>query len=459
MVALELLIILLLIVVNGVFAAAEIAVLSARKVRLQVKAGKGDRKAQQALRLVEHPNTFLATVQIGITLVGTLASAFGGARVALVLQRSFERVPWLQPYSASLALGIVVLAITYLSLVLGELAPKRLALRDPEGYTRRIAVPFLALSSLAHPLVRFLTWSSRTVVRLIAGEAQAQPAITEEEIEALLEAGAKGGALGETERRLMQSVLDLSDVQVRSIMIPRTAIVGVEAGQPLEAVLPRLIQSGFSRLPVYQGDLDHIVGILHLRDVVGVDPSALQRDVASFARPALFVAEGMSVYRLLETFRRHRTQVAIVLDEYGGTAGLVTLEDVLEEIIGELSDEHDVVAEAKIRPRGSDSWIVDGLTPIEHLKEELGVTQELTGEKEYRFETVGGLVMAHLGHIPKAGESFCSDGYRFEVLRMDRHRVARVLVTRQPIQDNGTKSCPLRVDEVREDEVYENRHV
>ena len=459
MFVLELLVILLLIVANGMFAAAEIAVLSARKVRLQVRAGKGDRKAQQALRLVEHPNTFLATVQIGITLVGTLASAFGGARVAVALQRFFERVPWLQLYSASLALGIVVLTITYLSLVLGELAPKRLALRDPEGYTRRIAAPFLALSNLAYPLVRFLTWSSRMVVRLIAGEALAQPAITEEEIEALLEAGAKGGALGETERRLMQSVLDLSDLQVRSIMIPRTAIVGVEAGQPLEAVLPQLTQSGFSRLPVYQGDLDHIVGILHLRDVVGVDPSVLKQDVATFARSALFVTEGMPVYRLLETFRRHRTQIAIVLDEYGGTAGLVTLEDVLEEMIGELSDEHDAVAEAEIRPRGSDSWIVDGLTPIEHLKEELGLTQKLTGEEEYRFETVGGLVLAHLGHIPKAGEFFCSDGYRFEVLRMDRHRVARVLVTRQPMQNGGKTTCPSHADAVHEDGEYENRHI
>jgi len=429
MLLLEAIIILLLIVVNGFFAAAEMAVVSARKVRLELLAEDGDSSAKAALRLIEHPNTFLATVQVGISLVGTAASAFGGARVAVVLHGYLDRVPWLRPYSGPLSLGIVVLLITYLSLVLGELAPKRLALLAPEQFARRIAVPFLGFASMGAPIVRFLNASSRLIVQLLAGERTANSAITEEEIEAILETGVEEGAIEQSEQEMLQSVLDLSDLQVRMMMRPRTDIVGIEAGRPVREVLPILASTGLSRIPVYESDLDHITGILSLRDFIVLDPSKLDEDVRNFAREGLFVSENMPAFRLLETFKREKAQMAIVLDEYGGTAGLVTLQDVLEQIVGDMGDEYGPANEPQIRQQESSSeWLMSGRTPIEDLKDALGL-RDLEGEDVYRFETLAGFILSHLGRIPKEGDTLVRQGYRFEVVRMDGLQIDQVRVT------------------------------
>lgn len=430
MISLEIGIILVLILINGFFAAAEIAVVSSRKIRLQTLAGKGDPAAHRALQLVEDPNRFLASVQIGITLVGTLASAFGGARVAIWLAEILGQVPLLTPVSTSISLAIVVLAITYLSLVIGELVPKRLALLDPETHVRRIARFFQVFLRLVSPAVHLLTWSSRSLVLLIVGERENAPEITEADIEAILKAGTREGVLDESEHHILQSVLDLSDTQVRMIMVPRTAIVGIDAELRLGDVISKIAEHHLTRMPVYRGDLDHIAGIVNIQDLIDLESQDLQRPIEDFVRPALFVTEGMSVMRLLETFKRRRSQMAIVLDEYSGTAGLVTLEDVLEEIVGELSDEYDDI-EPEILQSGVTSWVVDGLTSIDHLKEELGI-DHLAGEKQYHFETVAGFVLAHLGDIPKAGHAFNSAGYHFEVSSMERNRVSEVIVTRLP---------------------------
>ena len=427
----EILIILLLILTNGAFAAAEMAVVAARRVRLELMSNAGDRRAGHALQLLDHPNTFLSTVQIGITLVGTLASAFGGARVARGLALALDRVPWLQPYSAALSLGIVVVCITYLSLVLGELAPKRLALQNPEQYTRLIARPFLLLSSLSRPLVNFLTWSSATVASLVSAGPVKEPSVTEEEIEAMLETGAEEGVLAQEEQRLMQSVLDLSDTQVRTIMRPRTTIVAVEAGRPLNEVLSLIVQSGFSKLPVYEKDLDHVIGILHVRDLIGLEAGRRQEDVARYARLPLFVVEGMSVFHLLETFKRQRAHIAIVLDEYGGTAGLVTLTDVLEEIVGEVGEEDQDQESFSIRRLDANTWLVDGLMPVEDVREVLWLPP-LPGEDRYLFETLSGFIMTQLGRIPRKGDVVTIKGVQLEVLKMARRRVELVRITRLP---------------------------
>jgi putative hemolysin len=428
MLVIETLIILSLVLLNGFFAAAEMAVVSARKARLRVLADAGDRSAAHALELIEHPNTFLATVQVGITVVGTLASAFGGARIAEALQTYFDRVSWLRPYSEPLSLGIVVILIAYLSLVLGELAPKRLALLAPETHARRIAGLFLTLSALTRPAVRFLSASSRLVVKLVAGERTADTSITEEEIEAILETGVEEGALEETEQEMLQSVLDLSDLQVRMMMHPRTDIVGVEAGQPVREVLPSLAQSGLSRIPVYQGDLDHIVGILSLRDFIALESAKLDEPAGQFAREALFVAESMPAMRLLEQFKRQHAEMAIVLDEYGGTAGLVTLQDVLERIVGDLSDEYDGTPEPQIRRQAGDAWTMSGRTAIDELKQALDLRQ-LDGEDYYRFETLAGFLLAHLGRIPQAGDTLTRQGYQFDIVSMDGLQIESVRVT------------------------------
>ncbi len=320
--------------------------------------------------------------------------------------------------------------------MLGELAPKRLALLAPESLARRIAGLFLTLSAIARPATRFLNASSRLVALLLVGERTAENAITEEEIEAILETGVEEGALEQTEQEMLQSVLDLSDLQVRMMMQPRTDIVGVEAGQPLREALPDLLKSGLSRIPVYQGDLDHITGILSLRDLIGLGPAELDEPAGKRTRDPLFVSENMPAMRLLETFKRQHAEMAIVLDEYGGTAGLVTLQDVFEKIVGDLSNEYDRIAEPPIRAQTDDVWLMSGRTTLDDLKGALDLRQ-LDDEDFYRFETLAGFLLAHFGRIPQKGDRLSRQGYEFEVERMDGLHIESVRVTRAALLSPG----------------------
>ncbi len=366
----EAVIILMLTLANGFFAASEIAVVSARKGRLAQQAEAGRRGAAVALELAESPNRFLSTVQVGITLIGTFAAAFGGASIAEALETLFAATPTLAPYASSIALGIVVIAISYLSLILGELVPKRLALQNAEGVAAFVAPAMRRLARLATPVVWFLTVSTELVLRLLGRHNVPETPITEDDVLALVREGAEDGTLEEAEEDLISNVFSFTERTVRSLMTPRTRIVAVAADTPFEEVLRVVTDAGFSRIPVYQDTLDQIVGILHVKDLLPAWGRSETVDLRALLRPPLYVLESQRAVVALEQFKQHRSTLAMVLDEYGQIAGLVSMADMLEEVVGDIPDEYDQADEAIVQ-REDGSYLVDGLLPFIDLQERL----------------------------------------------------------------------------------------
>jgi putative hemolysin len=422
---LEVSLILGLILLNGFFAAAEIAVVSARKSRLQALAAAGHPGARRVLALREDPGRFLSTVQIGITLVGTLAAAIGGASIVRFMEPWLAALPlpWLAAYAEVVALLLVVGVIAYLSLVLGELVPKELALRRAVTLAITLSAPLDRLSRLAHPLVWVLTQSSGLVLRLLRAREGTDAAVTDEEVLAVLREGVIAGAFHPSEHALVEGVFRFADRQVREIMRPRTDITAVAADTPLIQVLDLVRQRGYSRYPVYQGDLDHIVGLVHVKDLL-LSGDELHRPVEEVARPPMLVPSSLSLIELLRQFQRAGTHLAIVLDEYGGTAGLVTLEDLLEEIVGSIEDEYPH-PEPEFERLPDGTLVVSGALSVHDLAEILGITLP----KETPYETVAGFILHSLGHIPQPGEEVVYQGYRLVVQDMEARRIRRVVIT------------------------------
>ena len=423
----EILIVLLLILINGVFAMAEIAVVSARKTRLQQQADEGSAGARRALELTEHPNRFLSTVQIGITLVGILAGAYGGATLARQLDDYLEHFAALALYSEEISLTLVVAAITYLSLVVGELVPKRIGLNSPERIASLVAGPMHALSIAASPVVRLLSASTDGLLRVLGVRKAVEPPVTEEEIAALLEAGTEAGVFEEEEHELVERVFWLADQRVDSLMTPRHRIVWLDLDGPPEAHREVIRTHRYARFLICQGSLDRVVGMVRVMDLLSELLDGKPLDVRSVLRPPLSVPTGMRALRLLELFRESGIHLAVVIDEYGGTEGIVTLHDVLEEISGEFHTD----AEPRVVRREDGSWLVEGSLAMDDFWELLGLDERRShGRRDYR--TLGGLVVTSLGRIPKAGDHFESHGLRFEVMDMDGHRVDKVLVSMLP---------------------------
>lgn len=426
----EVAILFVLILANGFFAMSEIALVSSRKVRLQQRAEDGDRRAKRVLRLIASPNRFLSTVQIGISLVSTLAGAFGGATLADKLAISIERIPALRPYAHGIALVLVVLAITYFSLVIGELIPKRIAMNDPERVALSSSGFMRFLSQIASPVVSLLSASTDLGVRLLGIRPSTEPPVTEDEIKVLVEQGTQVGVFQEVEQDIIESVLRLGDRRVDAIMTPRTEIVWLDLDEPYEDNLREVRESGHSRFPVAQGDLDNVLGILKARDLlestIGVDQPV---DLRKLLRPPLFVPESTPAFKVMENLRASREHMALIVDEYGGLQGMVTLFDILEAIIGALPGQGSAEEPAVVQ-REDGSWLMDGLLPIDEVKEIIGV-DELPGEDRVGFQTLGGFVMSQLGHIPAPGQHFDWGGFRFEVADMDSRRVDKVLVIPQ----------------------------
>jgi putative hemolysin len=424
---LEAIVILALILANGVFAAAEMAMVSARRGRLARRARAGDPGAEAALTLLASRGRFLSTVQVGISLIGTLASAFGGASLAAVLTVRLARLPGFAPYAPAAALGLVVLAISYLSLVIGELTPKRLALQNPERVSIALARPMRLLCRVLGPVNRLLEASTSTVLALVGQRRTRRIDLTQEDILDLLQRGTEVGVLEQREEEILTHVLRLPRREARNLMMPRTEMVALEAEQPLDQAVDVVRRTGLSRIPVYEGTPDQVVGVLHARDLVGLCPQdgPTLRDLM---HPALAVPETANSLQLLGTFQRTRRHLAIVVDEYGGTAGVVTLEDVLEELVGEIIDEHEE-PEQGVVTREDGSLLADGMTDVVELRRRLGIAP-LPGEEEGAFETLAGFVLSVLDRVPRTGEYFHYHGYRFEVVDMDGLRVDRVLVSR-----------------------------
>ena len=418
----EILIILLLVVLNGIFAMSEIAVISARKARLQQWASDGNIKAQRALELADRPDHFLSTVQIGITLIGVLAGAFSEATVAEKLTARLSLTPWLAPYSQALGLGGVVLIITYLSLVIGELVPKRLALQNPERVACDVAAPMQILSVISFPIVSLLSASSEVVLRLLGARAGLEPPVTEEEIKVLIEQGTQAGVFQENEQDMLDGVFRLGDRNVGGLMTPRTEVVWLDAKQAWDEIRDKIIHSNYSRFPVCRGSLDNVLGVVQVKDILAHCLMGQVIDLKALLQTPLFIPENAPASKVLELFKESGKHLALVIDEYGGIEGLITINDLLEEIVGDIE-----MAVPQAVQREDGSWLLDGLLTIDDLKEILDIKQ-LPGEDKSQYQTLGGFVMMVLGHIPAASDHFEWGGLHFEVVDMDGKRVDKVLV-------------------------------
>jgi putative hemolysin len=422
----ELFLILLLILANGVFAMSEIAVVSARRSRLQQQAEAGSNGAAAALALTEEPTRFLSTVQVGITLIGILTGAFGGAAIAAPLATVLAQVPLIAPYSGVAAFMIVVVAITYLSLIVGELVPKRIALTAPERVASMIARPMTLLSRITYPLVTLLSASTDLLLKLLRVKAPAEPPVTEEEITALIEQGTAAGIFEEAEQDLVDRVFRLGDLRVSSIMTPRRRLVWLDLSAPLETNKEKILDTTYSRLLVCQGELDNLVGMLKVRALL--DPLWRNEPVelASALDQPLLVPESMRVLTVLERFKQSGIHLALVIDEYGSIQGLVTLNDVMGVVVGELP-EADSLTDRAIVQREDGSWLLDGLLPVERVKE-LFDLEELPYEDGGSYYTLGGFIVTRLGRVPTVADHFQWGELRFEVVDMDGHRVDKVLI-------------------------------
>lgn len=428
-IAFELSILALLILANGLFAMSEIAVVSARKTRLQQQAEEGDRRARVALDLANAPNQFLATIQIGISLVGVLAGAFGGATVAGKLSDALDDVPSLAPYSDTLSVGVVVLAITYLSLVIGELVPKRLGLNNAERVAAAVAPAMRGLSRLASPIVRLLDLSTSLVLRLLRVRTEEEEPVSEEEIKLMMRQGTEVGVFEPEEHEMVMQVFRLADQTINAIMTPRPEVIWLDLEDPPQETLQLIGSGGHSRFPVARGDLDHVIGLVYAQDLLARAIAGAPLNVEELVRPALFLPERVIALEAVARLRETRSDAALVIDEYGGFQGLLTTYDILEAIVGDLpAAGEEIESEAVLREDGS--WLLDGMLPVDELREVLALAQ-LPYESKAHYQTLGGLVMVALGRVPNAGDRFDCCGWRFEVLDMDGHRVDKVLATPQ----------------------------
>ncbi len=424
---LELSIIVLLILFNGLFSMSETAIVSARKARLQQMADEGSSRARDALGLANNPNRFLATVQIGITLIGILTGVFGGATITRELAALLNASPALAPYSTAIAGLVVVTLLTYFTLIIGELVPKRLALNNAERVASTVAGPMSILSLLAWPIVRLLGVSTDFVLRLLRVKPSDEPLVTAEEIMVMVGQGADVGLFERSEQDLIERVLALDERRVDSFMTPRGKIVALDIGDSTDGVRRKLLESQRSRFPVIEGDLDNVLGVVRAKDILTQNLADQRFDLRSLLRPALFVPEVTTALEALERFKQQGTHVALILDEFGGIQGMITHNDVLEAIVG-YDPSQDTPAEPHVVRRGDGSWLVDGLTAIGDFEDALDL-DTLREDAGRRYQTVGGLVMSELGGVPSTGQSFTWRGLRFEVVDMDGRRVDKVLVT------------------------------
>jgi len=423
----EILIVLVLILANGFFSGAEMAIVASRRGRLRQMAEDGDVAAAKALELALSPDRFLPTVQIGITLVGTLAAAYGGDRVVSHIAEwiTANGPPAAVGAARSIALTVFVVLLSFVTLLLGELVPKRLALRQAETIARMVAPAMQIFARFTKPLVWLMSVSTSGVLFLLGARKQEGPTISVDDIEHLLEAGRAEGVLEAVEQAVATEALRLGERSVRDIMRPRIDLDALDIDTPPEEVLGAIAMAGYSRLPVYEGSLDHIVGYVSNKDVLRQSWMGWPIQLRKIMHRALFVPETMPLDRLLELFQKERNQMAIVLDEYGGTEGLVTLEDVLEELVGEIHDEHRRDQDAIFTPRDDGSWLVDGGAGVEKLAETFGLRLDHVPRE---YSTVSGLVLAQLERIPSAGDSTIWNGLIIEVVDMDGRRIDKLLI-------------------------------
>ena len=423
---LEVSIILVLLVANGVFAMAEIAVVSARKARLRSWAEGGNSRARKALSLAESPNRFLSTVQIGITLVGIFAGAYGGARLAGRFAEYLETIPALANYAEGVAFGTVVVGITYLSLVIGELVPKRIGLGHPERIASFIAGPMIFLSAVAKPLVHLLSASTEGLMKILGIKPNTDTAVTEEEVKLLVREGLRVGVLHKSESEMVESVLALDQLPVKELMTPRAKIIWIHHNDPHETIWHKIVVSAHTTFPVYEEDRDHVLGLVSVKDIYAQLAAGIQVKIQDLVTPAITVPPNQTALGLLEIFKRSGKHIAIVIDEYGSVIGLVSLHDIMEAIAGDFP-----TMDARLRPiakrRDDGSWLVDAMISIDEFAEAVkDFPLEPAGARDY--STLGGYIVKRFGRVPSEGESIQAGDYLVEVIDMDHHRIDKVVL-------------------------------
>lgn len=418
-----------LILVNALFAMSEIALVTARRARLQVLAEQGDKGAQIALALNEHPTRVLSTIQVGITSIGILSGIVGEAALAAPLGNWLASLGVEGGAARFGSTALVVVVVTYFSIVLGELVPKRLGQISPESIARRVALPIRGLAAVAKPFVRLLSASTDLILRLLGVRHTSAQAVTEEEIHAMIEEGSQTGVIDAQERAMVRNVFRLDDRQIGSLMTPRSDIEYIDLDDPDDENMRKVLSSGHSRLPVVRGGLSDIEGIITVRRLLQQIADGGRADFRRDLQPVVYVPESLTGMELLENFRASSAHLAVVVDEYGEIQGVVTPQDLLEAIAGEFKTPSNEDAWAV--QRGDGSWLLDGLIPIPELKDRLGLPTA-PEEELGRYNTLSGMVMLLLGRVPRTTDAVEWEGWRFEIVDMDSRRIDKVLATRLP---------------------------
>jgi len=427
----------ILILLNGFFAGTEIALISARRSRIQQLAAEGDGRAKRVSLLQEDPDRFLATVQIGVTFVGTFASAVGGVAALRAISPLVREIPipGLRAAAEPIALGAVVVVLTYVTLILGELVPKSLGLRHAVPFALWVAGPIDRLARLTSFLIRFLTGSNRLVLRLLGQKgAEERAFISEEEVKHMLQEGRAQGVFDQTEQDLIHSVFEFTEASVKEVMIPRPRLQAIDVDTPVDQVLAFIIETGKSRYPVYRNTPDEVLGILYDKDLFRLLAEKKPIVLTEILRPAYFAPETAQVSHLLKEMQKRRMPMALVVDEYGGVEGLVTIEDLIEEIVGEIRDESDREQRPVERLRDG-SYLVDASLSIGDLAEQ----HHLQFPESAEYETLAGFVLSRLQRIPRGGEIVIHQDWRLTIVDMDGRRIARVKVERRGRDEGPTR--------------------
>lgn len=418
----EIAVVLFLVLLNGFFAMSELAIVSSRRARLKPLADRGHRGARRALRLAEEPTHFLATVQIGITLVGIIAGAYSGATLSVPVAAAIRDWPLVGEYAYPVAVSLVVAVITYLSLVIGELVPKRIAMSHAEAIATRVSLPMVVLAKIGTPVVVALRVSTEGLLRLLRVRPTEEHKITEEEIKVMIAEGAETGVFAPQERHMIEGVLHLADHSVRTIMTPRPDIEWLDVEEDAADLMPKILGAEHSRLLLCEKVIDEVMGFVHAKDLLAQVASGKQLAPREALKAALTVHESTTVLRLLDLFRQQAANLAIVLDEYGGVQGIVTPRDIFAAIAGEFAE--DAADEPGIVKRRDGSWLVDGRMRVTDLERAIGARDLADPE----YATVAGLVLQHMGRLPVVGDSVEFGSHRFEVVDMDGRRIDKIIV-------------------------------
>src|SRR5215203_1617704 len=428
----EIFILLGLILLNGLFSMAEISLVSARKARLEAQANRGDKKAKEALNLANHPDTFLSTIQIGITLIGILTGIYSGEKLTDDFADLLNQWPLVAQYSRGLSTMLIVILLTYFSLILGELVPKRIGLSRPEAIAKFMAKPMKILSKITYPFIWLLTTSSTLLLKLFNLKSNDNQ-VTEEEIKAIISEGTEHGAIEEAEQEIIERVFHLGDRNITSLMTHRSEIIWFDVNDNKEKIREKILKDTHSVYPICDGDIDNMKGVVSLKDIYVSDDFTIFKDIM---QAALFVPDNNTAYQVMEKFKESKIHSCFIVDEYGSIRGMITLNDILEAIVGEMPEIH--ADDYEIKEREDGTYLIDAQIPFYDFLTRFNQTSLLEEDQEY--DTLAGCILHELEHIPASGEKMAWNGFTFEIMDMDGHRIDKVLVTaKQDILDEMEK--------------------